>query len=62
VEQSRYAGAEGDVKEADMNVTDLENSKPIDPEDPQVHRMLANLQGNILKGHAAITASISSLN
>lgn len=29
----------------------LDNPKPIDPADTQVQQMLANLQGNILKGH-----------
>ena len=30
---------------------DLDDRNPIDPDDPQNARMLANLQGNILKGH-----------
>src|SRR5437868_15397250 len=29
----------------------LDNPGPIDPNDPQLQKMLANLQGNILKGH-----------
>jgi Dyp-type peroxidase family len=29
----------------------LDNPAPIDPDDPQIQKMLANLQGNILKGH-----------
>lgn len=29
----------------------LDNPDPIDPDDPQIQKMMANLQGNILKGH-----------